>query len=535
LSDESHGRTELALEPSTLRVEDSNIKGLEEILTPDALAFVGDLVLEFSPRLVSLLQKRIIVHQNLRKGALPNFLEETREIRSSAWKVGPIPPDLRQRLVEITGPVDRKMMINALNSGADVYLADFEDSHSPTWVGTIQGQVNLRDAVDRTITYTVRDGREYKLGDKLATLMVRPRGLHLVEKHVLIGSKPVPAHLFDFGLFLYHNAKKLLSRGTGPYFYIPKLENYLEARLWNDMFNYSEKVLKLPHASIRCSVLIETILAGFQTDEILYELRERITALNFGRWDYIFSLIKFLGHDPRFILPERPLLSMTTPFLKSCSVLLAKSCHKRGAYAIGGMAAQVPIRGDPRSQEAIDKVVADKKREAAEGYEGAWVAHPGLVPVVKGVFYARSAESKNTDVIAEITREDLLRMPKPKISEQALRANVSISLRYLESWLGGLGCVAIDNLMEDTATVEICRAQIWQWIHHSAKLLDGSTITRGLFRAILREEMAKMMAGIGSQADEGSNSKTAGDLLDALVTRKGFPEFMTLLAYNYLR
>jgi len=516
-------------------VADPNSKGFEEILTPDALAFVEELVREFSPRLELLLQKRILVHESLRNGTLPNFLDETRKIRTSEWKVGPIPPDLRQRRVEITGPVDRKMVINALNSGADVYMADFEDSHSPTWEGTVQGQVNLRDAVDRTIKYVGPDYREYKLGNKLATLMMRPRGLHLVEKHVLIGSHPVPAFLFDYGLFIYHNAKKLISQGIGPYLYIPKLESYLEARLWNDIFDYSENALRLPHASIKCSVLIETILAGFQMDEILYELRERMTALNFGRWDYIFSLIKFLGHDPRFLVPERPLLPMTTPFLKSCSVLLAQSCHRRGAYAIGGMAAQVPIRGDPRSHEAIDKVVADKKREAAEGYEGAWVAHPGLVPIVKSVFDDRSVESKNTDVSAEITRDDLLRVPEPKISEEALRANVAVSLRYLESWLRGLGCVAINNLMEDTATVEICRAQIWQWIHHSAKLLYGPTITRELFRSILKGEMARTRAGVGPQAREEPNANTAGDLLDALVTSDRFPEFMTLLAYNYLK
>jgi malate synthase len=378
------------------------------------------------------------------------------------------------------------MVINALNSGADVFMADFEDSHSPTWEGTVQGQANLRDAVDRTIRYTGPDGREYKLGDRLATLMARPRGLHLIEKHVLVESRPVPAFLFDYGLFLYQNVKKLIGQGSGPYFYIPKLESYLEARLWNDIFDYSEKALKLPHASIKCSVLIETILAGFQMDEILYEMRERITALNLGRWDYIFSLIKFLGHDSRFLVPERSLLPMTAPFLKSASILLSQSCHRRGAYAIGGMAAQIPIKGDPRSQEAIDKVVADKRREAAEGYEGAWVAHPGLVLVVMKVFDDRSAESKHSNAIVEISRDDLLKVPEPKISEEALRANVAVSLRYLESWLGGLGCVAINNLMEDTATVEICRAQIWLWIHHSAKLLDGRTITRELLRTILK-------------------------------------------------
>ena len=512
----------------------SNSQGFEEMLTPDALAFVGELVREFSSRFDSILQERVLVHQSLRNGALLNFIDETRETRISEWKVGLIPPDLRQRRVEITGPVDRKMVINALNSGADVYMADFEDSHSPTWEGTVQGQVNLRDAVDRTITYVGPDGREYKLGNKLATLMVRPRGLHLVEKHVLTESQPVPASLFDYGLFLYHNSRNLIDKGTGPYFYIPKLESFLEARLWNDIFDYSEKCLKLPHASVKCSVLIETILAAFQMDEILFELRERITALNFGRWDYIFSLIKFLGHDPRFLVPERPLLPMTTPFLKSCSVLLAQSCHKRGAYAIGGMAAQVPIKGDPRSQESIDKVVVDKKREASEGYEGAWVAHPGLVSVVKSVFDDRSPESTRGNKIVEVTREDLLRVPEPKISEQALTANVAVSLQYLESWLEGVGCVSINNLMEDTATVEICRAQIWQWIHHSAKLLEGSTITRKLFRTILRQEIAKMTARALQQARETKKCKIAGELLDVLVTGDDFPEFMTLLAYNYL-
>ena len=534
LSEETDKRTELVLEPRTLKATGPNVRGSEEILTPNALAFVEELIREFTARLDALLKNRILVHERLRRGELPDFLDKTRNIRQSEWKVGSIPPDLRQRRVEITGPVDRKMVINALNSGADVYMADFEDSHSPTWEGTVHGQVNLRDAVDRTVRYVGPDGREYKLGNKLATLMIRPRGLHLPEKHVLFGSRPVPAFLFDYGLFLYHNAKKLISQGTAPYFYIPKLESYLEARLWNDIFDYAENALKLPHASIKCSVLIETILAGFQMDEILYELRERITALNLGRWDYIFSLIKFLGHDPRFLVSERSLLPMTTPFLKSCSVLLAQSCHKRGAYAIGGMAAQVPIRGDPRSQAAIDYVLADKKREAAEGYDGAWVAHPGLVQVVRNVFDDRPVESKHTDVITEVNRDDLLRVPEPKISEQALKANIAVSLKYLKSWLEGLGCVAINNLMEDTATMEICRAQIWQWIHHSAKLLDGPTITRQLFRSLLREEMARMRAEVAPQAYKDPNYKTAGDLLDVLATSDSFPEFMTLLAYSYL-
>ena len=308
----------------------------------------------------------------------------------------------------------------------------------------------------------------------------------------------------------------------------------MEARLWNDIFDYTEKALKLAHASIKCSVLIETILAAFQMDEILYSLRERITALNFGRWDYIFSLIKFLGENPRFVVPERPLLPMTTPFLKSCSILLAQTCHKRGAYAIGGMAAQVPIRGDPRSQEAIDKVLADKKREASEGYQGAWVAHPALVPVVMKVFNDHPVESNNGGVIVKVGREDLLKVPEPKISEQAVRANIAVSLRYLESWLGGSGCVAINNLMEDTATVEICRAQIWQWIHHSAKLVEGPTITRRLFRSMLREEKARITEEIGLRAYHMSNYRGAEELLNRLTTSDSFPEFMTLMAYDHL-
>jgi malate synthase len=511
----------------------STVQGSEDVLTPDALAFVRDLVREFSPPLESLLQRRIQVHASLQNGTLPDFPNETLEIRTSEWKVGSIPTDLRQRRVEITGPVDRKMVINALNSGADVYMADFEDSHSPTWNGTVQGQVNLRDAVDGTITFTGVEGREYKLAEKPAILFVRPRGLHLTEKHVQLGFNQTPASLFDYGLFVYHNAKKLASRGSGPYIYIPKLESYQEAHLWNDIFQYTEKTLRLPQASIKCSVLIETILAAFQMDEILYSLRERITALNFGRWDYIFSMIKFLGEDPRFVVPERPLLPMTTPFLKSCSVLLAQTCRKRGAYAIGGMAAQVPIRGDPRSQEAIDKVLADKRRELSEGYQGAWVAHPGLVNAVMRIFNGQPPTDNGAE-IAKVQREDLLKVPEPKISEQAVRANIAVSLRYLESWLNGLGCVAINNLMEDTATVEICRSQIWQWIHHSAKLVEGPTITRELFRSMLGEEMARITDEVGARTFHTSKYTCARDLLDELTTSKSFPEFMTLMAYDQL-
>ncbi len=536
-SDQTRAGAEALLEPRRLKVTGALLPGFKEILSPDALAFVGALAEQFSPQLSLLLEKRMFIHERMREGELPHFLDETRNIRESSWTIAPIPSDLRTRRVEITGPVDRKMVINALNSGADVYMADFEDSHSPTWNGTIQGQVNLRDAVNSTLTLTGPGGKEYRLNKKTATLFVRLRGLHLAEKHVLLGAQLVPAFLFDYGLYLYHNAENLLAQRTGPYFYLPKLENHLEARLWNDIFDYSEKMLGLPRASIRCSVLIENILAGFEMEEILYELKDRITALNFGRWDYIFSLIKILGHDPRFVLPERPLLAMTTEFLKACSLLLVQTCHRRGAYAIGGMAAQVPLKSDPRVQEAIDKVVEDKKREAFEGYEGAWVAHPGLVPIVMKVFddhRLKPTMTSSDSKVSQIDAQDLLRVPEVRISEGALRANIGVSLRYLDSWLGGTGCVAINNLMEDTATVEICRAQIWQWIHHSAKLADGRVVTPELFSTMMKEEMERIESEVGAEAYKASRYGVAAELLDSLATSSVFPEFMTLLAYDLL-
>ncbi len=535
-SDQARAEAKTVLEPRRIRVEGALLPGFEEILTPDALAFVGALAEQFSPQLKVLLENRASIHEKIRKGALPRLLDETRSVRESSWTVAPVPSDLRTRRVEITGPVDRKMVINALNSGADVYMADFEDSHSPTWKGTIQGQVNLRDAVNGSITHTGPDGKDYRLNKKTATLFVRPRGFHLTEKHVLLNNQPVPASLFDYGLFLYHNSENLLAKHTAPYFYLPKLENHLEARLWNEIFDYSEKLLGLPKASIRCSVLIETILAAFEMDEILYELRDRITALNFGRWDYIFSFIKILGNDQRFLLPERPLLAMTTGFLKACSLLLVQTCHRRQAQAIGGMAAQVPIRSDPRIQEAIDKVVEDKKREVSEGYEGAWVAHPGLVPIVMKVFDDPTLKPMRNgwDSKARLDSQDLLAVPPAEISVAALRANIGVSLRYLESWLTGVGCVAINNLMEDTATVEICRAQIWQWIYHSARLVDGRVVTPDLFRKILSEEVSEIESEVGRQAFLTRRYNLAAELLDSLVTSSSFPEFMTLLAYDLL-
>jgi malate synthase len=533
----AHAEAETVVEPRRIRVLGQLQPGFEEILNPDALAYIASLTVEFGPRLRALLDDRERIHERIRGGELPRFLGETRNIRESSWKVAPIPQNLKTRRVEITGPVDRKMVINALNSGADVYMADFEDSHSPTWNGTINGQMNLRDAVRGTIEYTAPDGRIYRLNDQTSVLFVRPRGLHLVEKHVLVGEDQIPASLFDYGLFLYHNAENLMAQRAGLYFYLPKMENHREARFWNEVFDYSEKMLGLPKNSIRCSVLIENILAAFEMDEILYELRNRITALNFGRWDYIFSMIKILGQDKRFVLPERPMLPMTTEFLKSCSLLLVETCHKRGAYAIGGMAAQVPVKSDPRVQEAIGKVVEDKKREASEGYEGAWVAHPGLVPVIMKVFHetTRKVNGSRTDPVpTEIDAGKLLSTPPVSVSEEAVRANISVSLRYLESWLGGTGCVAINNLMEDTATVEICRAQLWQWIRHSAVLVDGRTVTLELFRSLLGEELAKIESETGRTAQQMGRARVASGLLDSLVSAVEFPEFLTLLAYDLL-
>ena len=528
---------ETIVEPQRIRVLGPLQPGFEEILNPDALAFIASLTVQFGPRLRALLDGRERIHERIRGGELPKFLDETREIREGAWTVAPIPQNLKTRRVEITGPVDRKMVINALNSGADVYMADFEDSHSPTWNGTLHGQINLRDAVRGTIDYTAPDGKIYRLNDQTSVLFVRPRGLHLVEKHVLVGEDQIPASLFDYGLFLYHNAENLMAQRAGLYFYLPKIENHREARLWSDVFDYSEKMLGLPKNSIRCSVLIENILAAFEMDEILYELRNRITALNFGRWDYIFSMIKILGQDKRFILPERPMLPMTTDFLKSCSLLLVETCHRRGAYAIGGMAAQVPVKSDPRVQEAIGKVVEDKKREASEGYEGAWVAHPGLVPVIMKVFHEtpkKANEPRADPVPTSIDAGRLLSTPPVSVSEEALRANISVSLRYLESWLAGTGCVAINNLMEDTATVEICRAQLWQWLHHRISLADGRELTLEIFHGILKEELNKAEVETGIDPFRVSRYRAASGLLDTLVSAQEFPGFMTLLAYDLL-
>src|SRR5213592_3279160 len=510
-----------------------------EILTPEAMAFVATLVRTFSGRREELLQRRVQRQAEIDAGKMPDFPPETERIRQGSWTVAPIPDDLQDRRVEITGPAERKMTINALNSGAKVFMADFEDAHSPTWEGTIQGQINVRDAVNRTISYTAPEGKQYSLQEKTATLLVRPRGWHLPEKHVFIDGKQVSGGLFDFGLYFFHNVKSLLRRGTGPYFYLPKLENHLEAWLWNDVFLLAQKELGIPSGTIKATVLIETILATFEMDEILFELREHSSGLNCGRWDYIFSAIKKFRNVPSFILPDRAQVTMTTHFMRSYSLLAIKTCHRRNAHAIGGMAAQIPIKNDPKgNEEALARVRADKKREATDGHDGTWVAHPGLVAIAMEEFDAvmkgpNQIDRKREDV--HVTAADLLKIPEGTITEAGLRNNISVSLQYLESWLRGSGCVPINNLMEDAATVEISRSQIWQWIQHpKGNLDDGRKVTIELYHQLAKDELEKIRAAVGEQEFARSKFQTAAEILDKVITPDQFVEFLTLPAYQYL-
>ncbi|MFI5349376.1 MAG: malate synthase A [Elusimicrobiota bacterium] len=504
------------------------------VLAADALAFVAGLERRFGARRRELLEKRRERQTRLDAGERPDFLAETAELRRSAWAVAPAPPDLRDRRVEITGPVDRKMVINALNSGAKVFMADFEDSHSPVWENTLQGQVNLSDAIRRTISFTSPEGKSYRLKDATATLLCRPRGWHLDEKHVLIDGRPISGSLFDFGLYFFRNAKELVARGSGPYFYLPKLESRHEARLWNDVFVHSQEALGLPLGTIRATVLIETILAAFEMDEILYELREHSAGLNCGRWDYIFSVIKKFSARPDFLMPDRAQVTMTTRFLRSYSRLLIETCHKRGAHAMGGMAAQIPIKDDAAANEAaLAKVRADKEREAGDGHDGTWVAHPGLVPVAAEVFDrlmpGPNQLSKRLPDL-KVTADDLLAVPEGAITEGGLRLNLSVGVQYLASWLSGNGCVPINNLMEDAATAEISRAQVWQWIHHGAKLADGRPVTAALARAVLVEELSKL-EGSRYAADK---LLQAAQIFDQMFASDRFTEFLTIPAYERL-
>lgn len=508
-----------------------------EVLTPDALRFVAKLVRAFNPRRKELLQMREERQARLNAGENPDFLPETRAIREGDWQVAPPPPDLVDRRVEITGPVDRKMVINALNSGAKLFMADFEDANSPTWQNTIEGQINLRDAVRRTIEYTSPEGKEYRLNEQTAVLCVRPRGWHLPEKHLFIDGEPAPGALVDFGLYFYHNAHELLRRGTGPYFYLPKLESHLEARLWNDVFLMAQEALDIPRGTIRATVLIENILAAFECEEILYELREHSAGLNSGRWDYLFSVIRKFQKRPDIVLPDRATLTMTVPFMKAYSEQVVQVCHKRGIHAIGGMAAQIPIRHDPvANEQAIAKVVADKEREVSEGYDGTWVAHPGLVPIVMEVFNRHLTTPNQIHVKPSrtIMAHELLAFPRGDFTEQGVRLNISVSLRYLESWLRGTGCVAINYLMEDAATVEISRSQLWQWIQRGAQLTDGRTFTAELFEQMLNEELGKIADELGNDAYQQSRYADAAAILRRVVLAEEFVEFVTLVAYDYL-
>ena len=510
----------------------------ESILTPDSMSFLSELFNEFEGDIDALLGKRRERQEKLDSGEFPDFLSETASIRQSEWKVAEIPPALRDRRVEITGPVDRKMVINALNSGANTYMADFEDSSSPTWSVMMEGQVNLRDAVSGTISFTNPSGKEYRLNSETSVLLVRPRGWHLKEKHLDFWGKAPSAALVDFGLFFFHNAEKLLAQGVGPYFYLPKMESHLEARLWNEVFNFSQDYLGIPRGSVRATVLIETTPAAFEMDEILWELRDHSAGLNCGRWDYIFSFIKCFRNHPDFVLPNRSEVGMTEHFLSSYSQLLIKTCHRRGVHAMGGMAAQIPIKDDEDANNAaFEKVRSDKEREAKNGHDGTWVAHPGLISVAKDVFDAHMPKDNQIDKTrsdVEVSQSDLLRVPVGTISIDGLEANISAALYYTEQWISGLGCVPLNNLMEDAATAEISRAQIWQWIRHEKGVThDGQQINEDLVRSLLDDELAKIKTTFG---DTYTNTRfsEAAELIVRIVTDKQLADFLTLEAYSLI-
>jgi len=500
-----------------------------EILTPEACCFLTKLAREFESRRRELLHQRQTRQRAIDAGAMPDFLPETADIRESEWTVAPIPHDLLDRRVEITGPPDRKMIINALNSGASVFMADFEDSNSPTWKNNLEGQTNLRDAVDGTITFISPEGKRYELNDRVATLVVRPRGWHLEERHFLVDGKPISASLFDFGLYFFHNTQRLIDKGSGPYFYLPKMESHLEARLWNDVFCFAQDELGLLRGTICATVLIETILAAFEMDEILHELRWHSSGLNCGRWDYIFSFIKKFRNRPDFVLPDRSIVTMEKHFLKSYVDLLIQTCHRRGIHAMGGMAAQIPIKNDPAANEkALEKVRQDKLREVNAGHDGTWVAHPGLVPIAKEVFDTHMKAPNQIGRRREdvhVKAKDLLTVTEGQITEEGLRWNIDVGLQYLESWLRGSGCVPIYNLMEDAATAEICRSQVWQWAKHGARLSDGRPVTHEMIRQVIAEQRSKL---------KGGRIEDAADIFLRMMTRDDFAEFLTLEAYDYI-
>ncbi len=509
--------------------------GYDEILSRDALSFVENLVREFQPRIEELLEAREATQRRFDAGERPTFLEETVDVREGDWTVAELPQDLLDRRVEITGPPERKMVINALNSGAKVFMADFEDSNAPTWENNIEGQINLRDAAAGTIEYFhPKKQVTYRLNDDVATLMVRPRGLHLVERHIEYDGKPVPGSLVDFGLFFFHNARTLLERGSGPYFYLPKLETHLEARLWNDVFVRAQRLLDIPVGTIKATVLIETITASFEMDEILYELRDHSAGLNCGRWDYIFSFIKKFRNDENAVMPDRGQVGMAQPFMNAYSLLVIQTCHKRGVHAMGGMAAQIPIKGDEAANAAaLAKVRTDKEREAKNGHDGTWVAHPGLVGIAMEAFDAVMDGPNQLDVAREdvdVSADDLLEIPTGTRTLEGLRTNIKVGVQYIEAWLRGNGCVPLYNLMEDAATAEISRTQVWQWLKHGADV-GGETLTVERFDEVLDEELQALRTELGESYEAGKFDE-ASQLFRDLCVEDEFTEFLTLPAYE---
>jgi malate synthase len=530
----------MSTQTAGIQVKGSMREGYEEILSPAALHFIEQLERRFGEQRLKLLHNRNEQQRKINEGCLPHFLKETESIRQSEWKIHPLPRDLKDRRVEITGPVDRKMVINALNSGAKCFMACFEDATSPTWENLIDGQLNMRDAVAKTISFENDSGKRYQLGENPAVLIVRPRGLHLEEKHIELDGKPISGSLLDFGLFFFHNARKLLQNGSGPYFYLPKLESHLEARWWNAVFVYAQKYIGIPRGTVKATVLIETINAAFEMDEILYELKEHSAGLNCGRWDYIFSYIKKLREQEDLILPDRSSVTMTAPFMRAYSLLTIQTCHKRGAPAIGGMAAQIPVKNNSeKNEEAFQKVRADKQREAVDGHDGTWVAHPGLVPVALEVFNKEMKESNQIETkkleSLQITEDQLLEVPQGEITEEGLRQNINVGIQYIAAWLSGQGAVPIHNLMEDVATAEISRAQVWQWIRHPKGILsDGRKVTLELYEMIKQEELTKLKGQWGEEQYEKRRFTEAIDLFDQLIKTDTFINFLTQPGYPKL-
>jgi len=524
---------------AALKIEAPRQDRFESILSSEALGFLEDLARRFAPPIRQALERRSQRLERLAKGEPIDFLAETESIRAGDWKVAALPHDLIRRTVEITGPTDRKMVINALNSGADVFMADFEDANSPTWENLIEGQLNLREAVHRKLSFDdAATGKQYRLNEKTAVLVVRPRGLHLPERHVRLDGQPIPGALLDFGLYFFHNAHELLARGTGPYFYLPKLESHLEARIWNEIFLFAEEALRLEPGTIKATVLIETLPAAFEMDEILHELKQHSAGLNCGRWDYIFSFIKTRQHDPAAVLPDRSQVTMEQPCMRAYTQLAIRTCHRRGVHSMGGMAAQIPIKNDEaKNKAALDKVRADKLREVRDGHDGTWVAHPGLVPLAREVFEAHMKGPNQLDRLREdvrVSAADLLQVPQGTRTEEGLRLNVRVGIQYIESWLRGNGCVPLYFLMEDAATAEISRAQVWQWLRHGATLEDGRRVTPELIRSVIDDEMKRIEGEVGPARFESGRFEEARALFEKISTAPTLETFLTLPAYEAL-